>query len=119
LTDLEAAKLIGDPLFEFNFKNATLWSNYTWQYSTMLDLSDQFYSVAAGEEVVLVFEGIKMGATIALGGQTLGTVTDQFLRYNYTVGNLLRDADSTSAKLTVTFDGSSTNGRFMACTGGW
>ena len=32
---------------------------------------------AAAEEVLLVFDGVKMGATITLNGQILGQATDQ------------------------------------------
>jgi hypothetical protein len=124
LTDLENAKLIGDPLFEFNFKNATLWANYTWEYSTVIDLGHPFLAsildrTAATDDAVLVFEGVKMGATVMLDGNPLGKVTNQFLRYNYSIGSALRNSSSGSAKLTVTFDGTATGGRFMACTGGW
>ena len=53
----------------------------------------------------------------------LGTVTDQFLRYNFSVGELLHGSGDGSAgannTLEVEFDGTDTNGRYMACTGGW
>ena len=34
LTDLQTAGLIGDPLYELNFKNASLWNERTWTFST-------------------------------------------------------------------------------------
>jgi hypothetical protein len=172
LTDLETAGLIDDPLFEFNFKNATLWANYTWIYSTPLSKASTFFAdvsppstaltltsfysthtrplllhphllllhshllllhshlllcthtslqLGPADDVLLVFDGIKMGATVSLGGKKLGVATDQFLRYNYSVGDILRTMGSSAApQLEVKFnEGVSTDGRFMACTGGW
>lgn len=68
----------------------------------------------------MVFDGIKMGAEIFLNGQSLGVVADQFLRYNFSVQNLL--VTSGNNTLQVTFPAHyaiDTAGRFMACTGGW
>jgi hypothetical protein len=123
LTDLENAKLIGDPLFEFNFKNATLWANYSWIYSANFSLDSAFFeNLDPADDVVLVFDGIKMGATVSLNGKTLGKATDQFLRYNYSIGDMVRssmagNSATASPQLEVAFDGTSANGRFMACTG--
>lgn len=67
-----------------------------------------------------MFDGIKMGAEIFLNGQSLGIVNDQFLRYNFSVQNLL--VSSGNNTLQVTFPANyaiDTDGRFMACTGGW
>eukprot|EP00931_Biecheleriopsis_adriatica_P063878 TRINITY_DN38765_c0_g1_i1.p1 TRINITY_DN38765_c0_g1~~TRINITY_DN38765_c0_g1_i1.p1 ORF type:complete len:936 (-),score=124.19 TRINITY_DN38765_c0_g1_i1:136-2943(-) len=112
ITDLERVGLIGDPLYELNFRNGTLWGEdgTSWQYSRVFE----FHSQSADEDHLLVFDGVKMGASIALNGEPLGIVTDQFLRYNFTV-------QPTQGKnvLTVTFDDTSTGGRFMACSGGW
>ena len=79
-------------------------------------------------DVFLVFDGVKMGARIALNGHVLGEITDQFLRYRYSVGHLLHfntngNNNNNHVKtntLTVTFDRTiDTGGRFMACTGGY
>eukprot|EP00729_Bicosta_minor_P029884 gene29884-4514_t len=32
ITDLQTAALVGDPLYELNFKNATMWDSYVWTY---------------------------------------------------------------------------------------
>ena len=40
ISDLERAKLIGDPLFELNFLvNNTLWNDYQWNYETNFTVS--------------------------------------------------------------------------------
>jgi hypothetical protein len=35
---------------------------------------------ATGGSHVLVFDGVKMGANVAVNGKSVGTTTDQFLR---------------------------------------
>jgi len=65
----------------------------------------------------LVFDGIKMGAVLALNGKQLGVATDQFVRYSFPVGGILRP---TGNHLTVSFQHAiSVDGRYMACSGGW
>ena len=121
ITDLQRAGKISDPLYELNWKdqkNVRLW-NQSWTYERSLPaalLAD--HVVAAGAEVLLVFDGIKMGATVKLNGETLGVVTDQFVKYNFTVTKqLLAHVDAAGtpldSKLEVSFD-RATNGRFMA-----
>jgi beta-galactosidase/beta-glucuronidase len=120
ITDLEAAGLIGDPLYELNFKNATLWDKYDWAYSTSFAMeSSKLEALAAtGGQHVLVFDGVKMGAHVTLNGKPVGTTTDQFLRYQFPLAAGALQAGNN--KLTVTFDGSiDCDGRWMACTGGW
>ena len=34
ITDLQAAGMVGDPLFELNFLNSSLWADQTWTYTT-------------------------------------------------------------------------------------
>jgi len=55
LTDLERAGLIGDPLYELNWLNSSIWDTNAWTYKT------EFVAEAAGE-TLLTFDGIKMGA---------------------------------------------------------
>ena len=120
ITDLEAAGLIGDPLYELNFKNATLWNKYNWAYSTSFAMEPSKLEAlaAAGGQHVLVFDGVKMGAHVALNGEPVGTTTDQFLRYAFPLAAGALQAGNNT--LTVTFDGSiDCDGRWMACTGGW
>eukprot|EP00039_Didymoeca_costata_P007213 m.97371 g.97371 ORF g.97371 m.97371 type:complete len:1025 (-) comp13593_c0_seq2:109-3183(-) len=119
VTDLQKSGVIRDPLFEVTFRdNSSLWSKGpgdtagpTWTYETTFDWS------AKDKQALLVFDGIKMGARIELNGNNLGVAEDQFLRYVYPVTSLL---NSSGNVLKVEFDWSiSTNGRFMACSGGW
>jgi hypothetical protein len=86
-------------------------------------------------------EGIKMGATVSLNGVSLApqNITDQFLRYILPLPrHALERGESVTSRssskghsgttdiklqqhtLTVTLDPAiATNGRFMACSGGW
>ena len=56
ITDLEAAGLVGDPYFENNFLNSSLWSGLLWSYTKTFVLP----SAAADDDALLVFDGIKM-----------------------------------------------------------
>ena len=57
---------IGDPLYEKNFLNSSIWHHYNWTYATS-------FSVPKGtKRMQLVFDGIKMGAVVALDGEILG-----------------------------------------------
>ena len=61
---------------------------------------------------MLVFDGIRMGATIALNGKFLGNISDQFLRYRYPVHDVLLAAGNDNV-LEVTFHKSiATGGRY-------
>ena len=40
ITDLQNAGLIDDPLHELNYKNATLWEDFAWVYSTTLSIAE-------------------------------------------------------------------------------
>ena len=100
LTDLQSAELIGDPLYEKNFLNASLWSAHTWTYRTSFTPEAAVAAAAAavGGRVLLVFDGVKMGASIALDGLVLGTAADQFLRHTYDVTTLLTPGETRTRK---------------------
>ena len=96
------------------------------RYTTKFTLDEQTVASlqsAQHHHLFLVFDGVKMGATVAVNGHTLGQVTDQFLRYKYEVSAAQGvDLASTTAvnNVTVSFDSTiDVGGRFMACTGGW
>jgi hypothetical protein len=142
LSDLMRARLIGDPYYDRNFlterriwmgaaagKNESTPANTqnqleqrtrTWIYTTEFFLPDD-----ANLTKVLVVEGIKMGASISLNGVPIGNVTNQFRRYilqlpEKALAKGKHFCDSRHHNMTVTFDPSiSTDGRFMACSGGW
>jgi hypothetical protein len=93
-----------------------------WSYSTELDLEDK----QNFKSWQLIIESLQMGASIYWNDIFLGNVTDQFLRYSFSLkpehfnlrGN--KGAAKTRHQLSITFDPSiETDGRFMACAGGW
>lgn len=103
----------------------------TWVYSCEFVLPPLEPS-AENTQLVLVVEGIKMGATLALNGLVLGNVTDQFLRYEFSLNDALRQTTTKTmttqrklqglrtCNLTITFHPDiTTQGRFQACSGGW
>ena len=95
---------------QLNFKNGSLWAGkYVWHYSKTFS-----YPLPTADDVVLVFDGIKMGASVSLNGVSLGVVTDQFVRTNFTVTHLLSDSNTLSVRFNE-----SAHGRWMACSGGW
>lgn len=120
ISDLQNAGVIGDPYYELNFlDNSTLWSpNSTrWVYSTNVTLPPP--DAPAGSSLLLVFEGIKMGARVSLNGVFLGNATNQFVRYTFPIpANMIIPGGSN--RVEVAFDAAiSTKGRYMACSGGW
>lgn len=119
LTDLYKAGQIGDPLYENNFLNSSIWNDHVWTYSTAFTLPGHAQAAAlSGSRVQIVFDGIKMGAVIRLNGITLGNATSQFLRYTFDIPSQVLNGMVQS--LEVAFDPSmDVCGRFMACTGGW
>eukprot|EP01064_Diplonema_japonicum_P006410 TRINITY_DN1425_c2_g4_i1.p1 TRINITY_DN1425_c2_g4~~TRINITY_DN1425_c2_g4_i1.p1 ORF type:complete len:908 (+),score=174.77 TRINITY_DN1425_c2_g4_i1:40-2763(+) len=112
LTDLQNAGLIDDPLFGNNFRKNERWTTETWTYSRNFTLTQEDLE----REPLLVFDGIKMSASITLNGIKLGQAKDQFLRYEFHLSTIGRTGVNT---LEVTFDGAELDGRWMACTGGW
>ncbi|EDQ89184.1 uncharacterized protein MONBRDRAFT_8157 [Monosiga brevicollis MX1] len=114
ITDLQNNDLIGDPLYELNFKNATLWNDYDWTYTTTFTSN---YDPSSGAALWLVLDGVKMGATVSVNNEMLGSVTDQFHRYTFDISELVKSGEN---ELQIIFiNDIHTDGRFMACTGGW
>ena len=114
VTDLQAAGAIGDPLRDDNFvRDAAVW-NRTWTLRTT------FEARSDAARVLLVFDGVKLGASVKLNHQTLGTIRDQFLRYAFDVRNASIDLLRETNKLELIFDQAiDVGGRFAACSGGW
>ena len=109
ISDLEAARVVQDPLYELGWLNngtdrAPPWTAHVWTYST---------SFTAPPSSLVVFDGIKMCAQILVNGKPVLFVTDQFLRYTLPV-------PSGDVKIEVVFDPSKdVGGRYMASSGGW
>lgn len=112
ITDLHRAGLVGDPLRDVNFRNSSLWGADGWTYTTWFAAP----AAAAGGEVLLVFDSVKMGAVGSLNGVTLGEFRSQFIRYSFPVGSDLQPWN----RLDVRFDSREVDvgGRYMPCTGG-
>lgn len=143
LTDLMSNQIIDDPYIDRNFlTQRNVWSgeswrhkygdhihsttgfddrkgsvgNYikrkrTWVYSTMFELPSHNSKEMSWK---LVLEGIKMGAEIYIDSNTVGQVTDQFLRYEFDIDDELDKAKGDRRhNLTISFDPSiHVNGRF-------
>ena len=58
---------VGDPLYELNFLNSSLWDQNTWTYSTTFSWT----ALADDLTALLVFDGIKMGSKIYMDGAYL------------------------------------------------
>lgn len=119
ITDLQRGNIIGDPWFESNFlDNRTLYSNnLSWTYQTSVILPPP--NTAVGATLLLVFEGIKMGARVSFNGVALGNVSNQHVRYIFPIPSLSVVAGGANV-IEVAFDSSiPLAGRFMACSGGW
>ena len=121
ITDLQNAKQIGDPLYEKTFLNSSIWSDHNWTYTLKFSASQEVQQLASeGGSVSLVFDGIKMGASITLDGEPIGVAVDQFYRYVFDVTSSVVARGPRAHALEVTFDPSiPVDGRFQACTGGW
>ena len=108
VTDLQAAGLVGDPLYELNFLNASLWSAHEWTLTTTFAAPAAPAAAAAAHwdwDSLLVFDGVKMGSRIVLDGKEIGNTTDQFLRYVFPVTHAIGTgtaAAPTRHKLEVT-----------------
>jgi len=103
-------------------KKSSQWKR-TWVYSYTFNLTRQSFGEISWK---LILEGIKMGADVFINDQKIGQVVDQFLRYDFEIGeNVLQrgfpcGSDSRCHNLTISFDPSiHVNGRFTACSGGW
>lgn len=114
ITDLELAGVIGDPLYELNFKTP-VWDHGNWTYTLNFTAED-----TSAAHSWLVFQGIKMVADISLNGQAVGFAADQFLRYAFDVTGIVKLGAGNT--LTVTFptysDARNSEERWMSCSGG-
>eukprot|EP01046_Picozoa_sp_COSAG06_P036850 COSAG06_NODE_4105_length_4571_cov_3.031977_1_plen_423_part_00 len=91
LTDLQRAGRVPDPYYNSTWSDPSFvaaWNDGLWTYRK------SFASPASvgGSPALLVFDGIRMGAMISLNGHQLGNASDQFLRYTFPVGPLLKPA---------------------------
>ena len=121
VTDLQVAGLVGDPLYEVNWiRDAGVWANNAWTYSKSFAVSAaDIATINAGGDVWLVLDGAKMSSYVSVNGVTVGTTSDQYLRYTFSLKGASLVVGGNA--LAVTFDpaNQTTEGRWMACSGGW
>ena len=112
LSDLYRAGKIPDPYWNTSWREPAFiaaWNDGSWRYSKRFD--SPATADPPGTETLLCFDGVLMGATLEPNGEPLTTTispllgnvsgaTDQFLRYTFPVGHLLRP---TGNVLTATF----------------
>jgi hypothetical protein len=124
LTDLHKGGVIADPWLDLTWlQNSSLWTDRAWTYSTNFTVP----SALTSSSLLLVLEGVKMGATVRVNGNEVGVVRDQFLRYLFPLGKttakLLPGKGSNTLEIifgdceTDTAEDVAEDGRFMACTG--
>eukprot|EP00051_Salpingoeca_urceolata_P023405 m.396250 g.396250 ORF g.396250 m.396250 type:complete len:1245 (+) comp20102_c1_seq16:524-4258(+) len=119
-TDLQRAGIVGDPLTDVNFRSfnvapfdAAKWNGALWTYTAL-------FNTSIDHPTTLVFDGIKLGASIYLNGHKLGNATNQHRRWQFDVRHAIVGRSNGSNNLTVVFDRAIANGgRFMDCSGGW
>ena len=121
LTDLQLGGVIGDPLYELNFKQQNADGVPPWDTKAPWTYTTTSFDVPPGfAGWWLVLDGVKMVADVQLNGVPLGYTADQFLRYNYDVTAHLKP---TGNVLSLTFTDSSDDRldeeRWMSCSGGW
>ena len=88
LTDLQRAGRVPDPYFNSTWSEPSFvsaWNVGTWTYRKTFASPSESAGAA-----LLVFDGIRMGAMISMNGHALGNASDQFLRYTFPVGPLLK-----------------------------
>ena len=76
-----------------------MWNGQKWSYSTTFPSPATALSSHHGtpSTTLLVFEGVKMGASVVLNGVVLGNTTDQFVRYSFPVPTSLLQTDDQGA----------------------
>jgi beta-mannosidase len=122
ITDLQMAGLIGDPLYELNWKNFSLWDDNVWTYTQTFTLSAaELAAISSGSgDTLLVFDGVKMSSSMTINGVALGKTTNQFLRYTFSLAAAVTAGVKLEATntLAVSFDAAdqTTEGRFAACS---
>lgn len=90
-TDLMAANMIPDPFVGENERLVQWVDKEDWIYETRFDLTD---SVAASEEISLVFEGLDTYADVYLNDSLILRADNMFRRWEVPVASLLRPTDN-------------------------
>ena len=85
--DLYENGIIKNPYFGINHKDLHWVTDTDFEYVNVFDLPDNIFSE---EEILLEFDGIDTFAEITLNGTFLGKTENMFLKYSYSVKDLLK-----------------------------
>ena len=85
-----------------------MWWEKTWIYTTHFTGISTYTNrpvtaVTASLRTMLIFDGIKSGASLWLNGHWLGDATSQFLRYTYDISAMVRIPATADNELRVVF----------------
>lgn len=119
ITDLQRSGLVGDPYYELNFFNSSLWHLRSWSYRTTFELRRTAPPFPRGSALTLILEGVKMGAVVVVNGVELGNATNQFLRYEIPLPRDIVRHNAPNVLELRFVRGMELDGRFMGCSGGW
>ena len=130
ITDLFHAGVIPEPLYELNWlDNRTLWNDHAWLYNRTHEVSAarvaSLKNARSSDDLLLVFDGIKMGADIYVNNVWIGRSLAQFERHVFSFRALLANQSTAGAlqagsnTISVVLDPRIDTELFMQCTGGW
>ena len=85
--DLWHNNIIDNPYFGMNHKQLHWIINRDFVYETRFDVSDEMF---AEQEILLEFDGIDTYADIYLNGKQLGHIQNMFLKYTYSVRDIVK-----------------------------
>ncbi|KAF1374461.1 hypothetical protein PFLUV_G00229340 [Perca fluviatilis] len=88
---LQEQGYIQDPYFRFNDVSYRWIAFDNWTYTTTFPGSTQ---LRTKQKVLLVFDGVDTVASIWLNGMVVGETDNMFRRYDFPVGDLLKDGDN-------------------------
>ena len=86
ISDLQRAGSVHDPYFNTNWSQPDFveaWNSGTWTYSKVF-VADP---ATQGGQLLLVFDGVRMGSMVYLNGVLLGNTTNAFRRYVFTLAS--------------------------------
>uniref|UniRef100_A0A672HVY4 beta-mannosidase n=1 Tax=Salarias fasciatus TaxID=181472 RepID=A0A672HVY4_SALFA len=88
---LQQQGYIQDPYYRFNDVSYRWISLENWTYTTTFSVPA---SLRLKRKVLLVFDGVDTVSTVSLNGIAVGTTDNMFLRYDFSVRDLLKDGEN-------------------------
>lgn len=85
--DLWRNNIIDNPYFGMNHKNLHWIINRDFIYKTVFDVSDELFEE---QEILLEFDSVDTYADIYLNGKYLGHTQNMFLKYTYSVKDVIK-----------------------------